>query len=121
MNFKKNILYFKKFILFLFMMLSYAVSYSAPFSNSSEIKKETEKTFIIKTEPHNPVEYYIAAGKTDTAVHFYENKSELLIIPQKIKDFFVEEEYAEYIKPYAESLLSDLYDIATDITRSMRN
>ena len=34
MNFKKNILYSKKFIIFLFMIFSYAVSYSAPFSNS---------------------------------------------------------------------------------------
>ena len=99
MNFKKNILYSKKFIIFLFMIFSYAVSYSAPFSNSSEIKKETEKTFIIKTEPHNPVEYYIAAGKTDTAVHFYENKSELLIIPQKIKDFLLKKNMQSILSP----------------------
>ena len=49
MNFKKNILYSKKFILFLFMILSCAVSYAEPVSSSNILKKETEKTYIVET------------------------------------------------------------------------
>ena len=121
MNFKKNILYSKKFILFLFMILSYAVSYAEPVSSSNILKKETEKTYIIPKDAHNLSEYYIAAEKTNTTVHYYEDKHEINFISSKIKDFFVKKECEEYFNLILKNPLYSFYIIATDITRSMRD
>lgn len=121
MNFKKNILYSKKFILFLFMILSYAVSYSEPVSSSDILKKETEKTYLVETNSHNLSEYYIAAEKSNTVIHYYEDKHESSFVSPKIKDFFIEKECEEYFNLIFKNPVHSFYIIATDITRSMRD
>ena len=121
MNFKKNILYFKKFILFLFMILSYVVSYAEPVSSSNILKKETEKTYLVETNSHNLSEYYIAAEKNNTIIHYYEDKHESSFVSPKIKDFFIEKECEEYFNLIFKNSVHSFYIIATDITRSMRD
>ena len=121
MNFKKNILYSKKFILFLFMILSYAVSYAEPVSSSNILKKETEKTYLVKINSHNLSEYYIAAEKNNTIIHYYEDKHESSFVSPKIKDFFIEKECEEYFNLIFKNPVHSFYIIATDITRSMRD
>lgn len=121
MNFKKNILYSKKFIIFLFMILSYAVSYAEPVSNFNAGKKDTEKTYIAETNSHNLSEYYIAAEKHNPAVHYYEDKHENCFVSPKIKDFFIEKECEEFSNLIFKNPVHSFYLIATDITRSMRD
>lgn len=119
---KNNILFTKKFIVFLCMILSYVVSYSAPeISSDIRIKKETEQNFLIETLSKNPIEYYIIQAKSDTQIEFYENKNDVHIVSAKIKDFFITEEYFEYSLPHNKNFVSKYYNIATDTTRSMRN
>ena len=121
MNFKKNILYSKKFILFLFMILSCAVSYAEPVSSSNILKKKTEKTYIVETSSHNFSEYYIGAEKNNTIIHYYEDKHESSFVSPKIKDFFIEKECEEYFNLIFKNPVHSFYIIATDITRSMRD
>ena len=121
MNFKKNILYSKKFILFLFMILFYAVSYAEPVSSSNILKKEAEKTYLVETNSHNLSEYYIAAEKNNTIIHYYEDKHESSFVSPKIKDFFIEKECEEYFNLIFKNPVHSFYIIATDITRSMRD
>lgn len=121
MNFKKNILYSKKFILFLFMILSYVVSYAEPVSSSNILKKEAEKTYLVETNSHNLSEYYIAAEKNNTIIHYYEDKHESSFVSPKIKDFFIEKECEEYFNLIFKNSVHSFYIIATDITRSMRD
>ncbi len=122
MNIKRTILYSKKLLLFLVMILSYAVSSAAPVSQDirADLNKETKKTFITAYEAHNFGEYYIAVNK-ENSLHIYENKHEEEYIVPKIKDFYINEGFEDYVEPYFEKLISYFYDIATDINRSLRS
>lgn len=123
MNFRKNILFSKKFIIFLMMILSYAVSSASPLKEEKIIKEIPQKTFIIKQEYENPGKYYVSENR-DTSVHIYENKEnkyEEGFTISKIKDLFYEEIFNNFFEPYLENLVFFFYDIATDINRSLRN
>lgn len=121
MNFKKNILYSKKFIIFLFMMISYIVSYSTPISNIQEIKKETENNFIIENNNDSFNKYYIVISKNNSIIHFYEDKHENTFVSPKIKDIFIQKDFEEYFNIIFKNITHSFYLIATDITRSMRD
>lgn len=121
MNLKKNIICSKKIIIFLFMILCYITSYSSPVSQNINRKKEVEKVFIKEEKIFNSFKYYLDVKKTDTNIYFYENNSEIQFVPNKIKNLFINGKYKENLEFYIDQKIFKFYNIATDITRSMRN
>ena len=121
MNLKKNIICSKKIIIFLFMVLCYITSYSSPVSQNINRKKEVEKVFIKEEKIFNSFKDYLDVKKIDTNIYFYENNSEIQFVPNKIKNLFINGKYKENLEFYIDQKIFKFYNIATDITRSMRN
>lgn len=119
MKLKKNLLKSKKFLIFLFMIFSYIISYSAP--SYSTTKEDIKKNFILEKNSYDSIKYYVVAEKVNTIIYFNENRCETDYIPLKIKDIFINKDCSNDKKIYFKPTTLKLYDIATDITRSMRN
>lgn len=119
MKFKKNLLNSKKFLIFLFMIFSYVISYSTP--NYSTPKEKTKQNFILEKNSYDSIKYYVVAEKVNTIIYFNENRCETDYIPLKVKDIFLNKDCNNKTKINFKPVTLKLYDIATDITRSMRN
>lgn len=119
MKLKKNLLNSKKFLIFLFMIFSYVISYSAP--DYLKSKEEIRQNFILEKNSYDSIKYYIVAEKVNTIIYFNENRYETDYIPLKVRDIFTNKDCSLERRINFKSVALKLYDIATDITRSMRN
>ena len=121
MNLKKNIVCSKKIIIFFFMILCYITSYSSPVSQNIDRKKEVEKVFIKEEKIFNSFRYYLDVKKADSNIYFYEDNNELQFVSNKIKNLFINKKCKDDLELYFDQIIFNFYNIATDITRSMRN
>ncbi|WP_300359630.1 hypothetical protein [Fusobacterium sp.] len=119
MKLKKNLLNSKKFLIFLFMIFSYVISYSTP--SYLTIKENTKQNFILEKNSYDSIKYYVVSEKVNTIIFFNENKYETDYIPLKVRDIFLNKDCNDEEKINFKPITLKLYDIATDITRSMRN
>lgn len=122
MKLKEKILYSKKFITFLFMILFYTVSYSSPSENNIiDVSEKVKQTFISELTAHNPAAYYISPGRNSTVEVYQEKHEENQCIVVKVKEWFGEEKYYKTKEIFVEEVFLSAYEIATDINRSLRN
>lgn len=121
MKLNKKILFSKKIIIFLFMIILHTIS-SASDKTDEKIffKDRLYKVSVLTQCSSNLNEYYISTIRTSKTVNF-EIKSNNNFSLNTIKDI-TNNRYSNFIYDLILNKVSDnLYIIATDINRSLRN